>query len=301
MRGRSQNTTFGVHVAAGGGGGGSYTSSRQGLQGGCGGGASGYGIYDGDAGIATQGQPGALGGWYGGGGGGGTALPGVKGTNNDGGSGGGGIYSMISGSPAYYGGGGGGAAYQGVGGAGGFGGGGEGEGRYTSYGAMPGEPNTGGGGGGGNGYKGNGYGAKGGSGVVIIRYLVDAPYIEPYPGGELTETSIEARVNLLLAGIAKPTLTVYWDTVDHGLNPLDWPNSASVAADQPGIYGYTITGLNPDTDYYYIWRAANDYGEMCSRSRKGSTRGKYYYVDPAIAFLATVQVEHCIQDHSGGF
>ena len=283
------NTVFGAQTALGGGGGGSYYNAtlRKGKAGGCGGGASGYGTPVAEAGAGTpgQGQPGAPGATHGGGGGGGTAFPGLVGTSAHGGNGGGGIYSTISGEPAYYGGGGGGGAGSsgsGLGGQGGGGGGGDGGAYATTPAAMPGQPNTGGGGGG-TGYN-VARGAAGGSGIVIIRYLVDAPYIEPLLSGELTETTVEARVRLVMTGLADATLTVFWDTTDHGPS-TNWPHSASLPAEQPGVFSHTITGLLPDTDYYYIWRATNDYGEyFLSQSQQVHTRGKFYYVHPDVPF-----------------
>jgi hypothetical protein len=165
---------FANMVAAGGGGGGSFDSSTFyiGLDGGCGGGNSGYGS-PGNArtsvGRGMQGFHGALGGTYGGGGGGGAGESGSPGGGLLGGDGGDGRVSTITGSSVYYAGGGGGGGYNGgAGGNGGLGGGGAGATANTNN-AVSGASNTGGGGGGVSSIAG-GLSGAGGSGIIILRY-----------------------------------------------------------------------------------------------------------------------------------
>ena len=122
------------------------------------------------------------------GGGAGAGSNGHDGSSSPGGtsgSGGNGVESSISGTSTYYGGGGGAGYHCGAhgcpgGGDGGLGGGGSGGSGGSCGGCFPkignsgtpGLPNTGGGGGGGGGVSGccHGYGASGGSGIVIISY-----------------------------------------------------------------------------------------------------------------------------------
>ena len=122
------------------------------------------------------------------GGGAGAGSNGHDGSSSPGGSsgsGGNGLQFSISGTSTYYGGGGGAGYHCGAhgcpgGGSGGLGGGGSGgnggscSGCFPKVGSSgsPGQPNTGGGGGGGGGVSGccHGYGASGGSGIVIISY-----------------------------------------------------------------------------------------------------------------------------------
>lgn len=171
--------------AIGGGPGGGGGSSMGG-SGGAGGGVKmqedvGGGIGYGSNGGATE--------WLSGGGGGGAGEVGSNavylraGDPETGSEGGDGFFSAISGTNKAYGGGGGGVRYRNstyanlttvaAGGAGGGGAGGTGNHYSSSRGIAPqaGEPNTGGGGGGCYVTCINGFGARGGSGVVIIRYL----------------------------------------------------------------------------------------------------------------------------------
>ena len=163
-------------TAIGGGGGGGAAGGSNGLSGGSGGGGNGGISFAGSGGSGTSGQGNDGGGGSfdssvannrNGGGGGGASEAGDSATAvpDDGGDGGDGVTVW---SKAYGGGGGGGSrANLGTSGIGGLGGGGNGGGFSTS--GTDGEVNTGGGGGG------NGSGAdsgSGGSGIVIVRYVI---------------------------------------------------------------------------------------------------------------------------------
>ncbi|MFA5917810.1 MAG: glycine-rich domain-containing protein [Candidatus Gracilibacteria bacterium] len=166
-----ENSSFAGLIAIGGGRGGA-----SGVAGGSGGGGGGNGnAYQyGGSGVTGQGNAGGTNNKtspYPGGGGGGAGGVGINGIGNQAGSGGPGIYSNISGiSVAYAGGGGCGGTSQGSKvGSGGIGGGGAGG---LSANGTNGTPNTGGGGGGGSNSSPY-YGGNGGSGIVIIRYLIN--------------------------------------------------------------------------------------------------------------------------------
>jgi hypothetical protein len=111
---------------------------------------------------------------YNGGGGGGSSAKGGNATGSAGGAGGAGTSNSITGTAVTYaGGGGGGSDTSGGGGAGGSGGGGAGS--YNANGSA-GTANRGGGGGGAGSSTSNTeykFGGAGGSGIVIVRYLVN--------------------------------------------------------------------------------------------------------------------------------
>lgn len=233
------NSVFGNLVAIGGGVGGNTWAG--GATGGSGGGG---GIYappthptvNGGAGTSGQGYAG--GNAYttlAGGGGGGANQVGGNGTNTGvrGGQGGVGTSIAITGVSVIYGSGGGGGGYGGPGGAGGVGGGGAGAAAGSGYSpatnAVAGRPNTGGGGGGGTDddiqtprYF---YGAAGGSGIVIVRY-VTSPYEQwrraHFTAGELAEPEISG-------GDADPDHDNFSNLKEYlaGTNPT---NAASVLA-----------------------------------------------------------------------
>jgi hypothetical protein len=180
------NSSFNGVSSIGGGFGTTLFGPEGGSGGSGGGGSSGSGILgvwqNGGAGTALQGRAGGNGNtvgteFMGGGGGGASGLGATAGTNV-GGAGGIGLANSITGTSVFRGGGGGGGgdARNGgtSGGSGGTGGGGAGN---TGSAGVAGTVNTGGGGGGGgmtNSPTANfSYvGGQGGSGIVIIRYLV---------------------------------------------------------------------------------------------------------------------------------
>jgi len=162
------NSIFSTITSIGGGQGGSESgTSRDGFNGGSGGGA----CYSGSGGVAvtspvTHGHNGGgatAGSPYAAGGGGGAGSAGVAGTSSSGGNGGSGLASAITGSSVIRAGGGGGTGTSVSHGSGGSGGGGNGGGT-----AGNGTANTGSGGGGTDRSAGNP--GSGGSGIVIIRY-----------------------------------------------------------------------------------------------------------------------------------
>lgn len=168
------DSSFGEIVAIGGG----LGAMGKGGNGGSGGGGGSQPSYEGGSGTADQGNSGGTGTLIPntGGGGGGAGGAGTSGTNQGwyvsyGGAGGVGKQSSITGTAVYYAGGGGGGLQNNSagGGTGGLGGGGNG-GMGTN--GNDGTPNTGGGaGGGGAFYDETRISGKGGSGIVIIRYL----------------------------------------------------------------------------------------------------------------------------------
>lgn len=175
-----QNSQFASYIATGGGvGAGQFKSNNNGGSGGSGGGSWRNGA--GGSGQAGQGNNGGVGrgnnNYGSGGGGGGAASPGEYGVSDNGvgGAGGDGQQFDISGTLTYYGGGGGGGS-QGnfVRSSGGLGGGGRGGGSTSDPIGENGSANTGGGGGGSTAGTGTFYpdGGAGGSGIVIIRYIL---------------------------------------------------------------------------------------------------------------------------------
>lgn len=181
------NSSFGngtFSIVSDGGGGGATTdlgdNSMNGTYGGSGGGGVNT-IDDHNPGGGTTGQ-GNRGGYgiktapnYGAGGGGGNSTTGYNGTSTAGGNGGSGGQSNITGTMEYYSGGGGGGAYitSGTPGTGGVGGGGNGAEGNTA--GSVGVAATGGGGGGGGYGTISKSGGIGGSGIVIIRWLITVP------------------------------------------------------------------------------------------------------------------------------
>jgi hypothetical protein len=177
------SSVTGLTVAIGGAGGmDGHAQSYTVITGGSGGGG-GHSIapdvtnVTAPAGLGTPGQGNNGGNAYynsAGGGGGGAGAVGGNAASAQGGSGGTGVAYSITGTTVYYGGGGAGGSWNGVPGTAGLGGGGQAGGNHYSgtlqY-ATSGIANTGGGGGG-NGFATDGLPGSGGSGIVIIKYIL---------------------------------------------------------------------------------------------------------------------------------
>ena len=209
---------FTTITSAGGGGGGSYSSTDDGLDGGSGGGASGYAPSASDIGLAntpstspSQGNNGGyqtVGSKYGGGGGGGAGAVGANTSDDNGAAGGAGTASSITGSSVTRAGGGGGAGSNnggagGTGGSGGSGGGGNGGTEGTGANATAGTANTGGGDGGMGGTSESSSGA-GGKGVVILS-MPDADYSGTTTGSPTVATGVSGKTVLTFNGTGSYT------------------------------------------------------------------------------------------------
>jgi hypothetical protein len=209
------NSIFNLITALGGGVGGSWNQAA-GTGTGSGGGASGNtGSTAGNKADANYGNNGGsttidyLYGYPTGGGGGAGSIGGTgtitASTRGNSGNGGTGKVSTITGSSVYYAAGGGGGchgngSYPCVPGSGGTGGGGAGDGWIASdtvANGGSGSTNTGSGGGGaGNPYRNNGsasYGGKGGSGVVIVRYITNLILTPALGSGRVDSTTATYR------------------------------------------------------------------------------------------------------------
>jgi hypothetical protein len=259
----TNSTSF---VTAYGGGGGGRSAGKSGGSGGGGGTAAG-----GSASPAGQGNSGGDGNNYAAGGGGGAGSVGSNKVNATyGGAGGIGKQSTLggpaNGSMSWYAGGGGGCnnsdqskGYAGA--AGGLGGGGNGVvGQYEEYDRLPhdGQPNTGGGGGGRRDILSAG---KGGSGIVIVDWVIatGAPDIENRPVSGVTASSATFNGYLVSTGSSDTAVSVLWGTNNGALAGSSWANTNAV----PGTWAngsspsIAISSLSQGYVYYYTFAASN--------------------------------------------
>ena len=231
------------------GGGGGAASGKAGSDGGSGGGGSyNAGEFSGGSALndGAQGHVGGSGGAKGGGAGGGGAggAGGPITSDYHAGQGGAGVVSAIDGSSVIYaaGGGGGSNDYMGSGGAGD----GTGNGAGTSA-ATSGADGRGGGGGGGDGKSRPG--AKGGSGVVIIRVTKIYGEITPPVGAEFTYTGLQQTIWVL-----DPECTLSADSDD--LNRTD-VGDYKFTVEPSGDAVWKGGGRDPITVYWSIKKATD--------------------------------------------
>ena len=254
------NSVFGSLTAIGGGGGSSRDGGPQASSGGSGGGGGGATAsprHLAGSGTAGQGNAGGNGTTpnagvnAAGGGGGGAGGGGTVGTSQNGGNGGIGLqyasFAAVGGSPTgWFAGGGAGSSYgtQGLGGTNGGGG--------NVY--VAGVANTGGGGG--------AY-AAGGSGIVIVRYFMQSlPVINNQVASNVMPGSASLNGYLVSTGQAPTSVFVYWGTNDGGAVAGNWANTNtfSPVPQGAGPLATNITGLVPNTVYYYRYYANNNWG-----------------------------------------
>ena len=75
----------------------------------------------------------------------------------------------------------------------------------------------------------------------------------------LSSTSASLRGEVTDTGSSIPTVTLYFGTTDGLNNPNDWDASINVGA-EGGNFNRFVSGLTPETSYYYTSRAVNSAG-----------------------------------------
>jgi hypothetical protein len=274
---KGNNSIFASLIAYGGGGGGSYNNTTTyASEGGSGGGRGAYSGSNGAAGTNNQGNAGGktTANSNSGSGGGGAGTVGSNAISGVEGAGGAGLSSAISGTLTFYAGGGGGGARNPSGGNGGAGGSGVGGAGSKTNGANA-SANTGGGGGGG-GYlntPATSYaGGNGGSGIVIVRYILDSnlPIVANQPAVNLRLNSADLVGSLTSTGTSPTTVYAFWATNDCTTNEATWIANGGSSNLGTRVQGETFTnslsGLAPDTLYYFNFMASNTTGKTWGAS-----------------------------------
>ncbi len=283
------NSVFGALTAYGGGRGGTWEST-QGQNGGSGGGHAASSSPPATEGTNGQGYAGGsvTNNRNGGSGGGGAGSPGTNGTSTAAGHGGVGLACSISGTSTYYaGGGGGGARSPATGALGGNGGGGNGSAALV---ASNGVANTGGGGGGGSyGYGSSDIGASGGSGIVIVRYVLP---LEVKASSATAIGLTQATVNGSLRGDGGDTNTTVafcWGYIDGGTNSgtSAWASVIDLGTTwmRGQSFATNLVGLLSGSTYVYRCYASNTTGFAWSDTQSVTT-----LVAPTVTNLGSIDV-----------
>jgi hypothetical protein len=66
-------------------------------------------------------------------------------------------------------------------------------------------------------------------------------------------------VQVIANGGFPPTITFYYGPDDGGTNAVNWANSIILGL-EAATFSQTVTGLSPDTTYYYTAEAVNSAG-----------------------------------------
>ena len=99
------------------------------------------------------------------------------------------------------------------------------------------------------------------------------PELINIPATGLTSTSAVARAEVLREGVDGNLGFLLWDEVDQGDELTAWTHGLAVGPLTAGPVALEMTGLIPDTTYYYRFWATNDYGG--------------HLASPSIAFTTT--------------
>ena len=89
--------------------------------------------------------------------------------------------------------------------------------------------------------------------------IVLPPSIENNSVGSLTAVSAALRGEVTNTGFQTPTVTLYYGTSDGGTTPGNWDNSIVVGTED-GNYSRFVSGLLPNTTYFYSASATNGAG-----------------------------------------
>ncbi len=85
-------------------------------------------------------------------------------------------------------------------------------------------------------------------------------------------TSAVLTGSLVSTGNAPATVWVCWGTSDSGTNFTAWAQKTSLGVRTPGAFNQAITGLTPETSYFFRCRAVNTYGESWSAAQTFTPR-----------------------------
>jgi hypothetical protein len=114
------------------------------------------------------------------------------------------------------------------------------------------------------------------AGVTVDRTVDVGPSPSVDNGIGATGVTHQAAVltgrGLSIGESAATGITVYWGTSDSGTT-TNWPGKAEVSGSLTGLFSVAVSGLSPNTTYYYRCRATNAYGQAWSAMERFVTAG----------------------------
>jgi hypothetical protein len=93
----------------------------------------------------------------------------------------------------------------------------------------------------------------------------DAPQVINSTGASnVAATTATLNGTVTSTGGQNPTVYFYWGTTDGIANPANWSNNTIIGSEPVGAFSSSITGLTPNTIYYYRCYANNSGGDSWS-------------------------------------
>lgn len=100
-------------------------------------------------------------------------------------------------------------------------------------------------------------------GVIVLHLapILATPSVTNAAGAtSVTTTTAILNGNLASSGGADTTIVIYGGTTDGGMTPTNWQHSDNLGILAPGDFSLGVTGLAPNTTYYYRCAATNSAG-----------------------------------------
>lgn len=104
------------------------------------------------------------------------------------------------------------------------------------------------------------------------------------PASNVQATYATLNGQVLSTGGDIPLVTVFFGTSDAGTNAGAWDQSVDIGA-QSGGFAQTVTGLLPNTNYYFTARASNAVGDAWATPSSGFSTGRTNIATSATAVL----------------
>ncbi|MDB4541869.1 lamin tail domain-containing protein [bacterium] len=115
-----------------------------------------------------------------------------------------------------------------------------------------------------------------------------APSVTNLAPSSITSSGATIRGHLADAGTTPPTVSLYWGPSDGGVSAASWANTENLGTQtNPGEFSSILTGLQPNSTYFYRAYGTNDQGEEWASSSETFTTAT---AQPAVQNVAASDI-----------